>query len=149
MPVHTLLWWVRNMKQIFREHSPYKKRARLLAILWTLLIFILCLLPGKDLPDVEIPFIDKWAHLILFGIFSILWLCTRPGNDIKWLTSILLATIFLGWLVEYIQGHFVPGRTQDNMDILADTAGGITGIVLFAAIYRISNKTNAGTLNDN
>lgn len=128
------------MKSIFRENSPYKKRARFAAILWTLLIFILCFLPGNELPDVKIPFIDKWAHFVLFGIFSLLWLCANPGIDTRFLTIILLVTIFVGWLVEYIQGHFVVGRTQDNMDTLADTAGGLLGIIFFVIMYRISNN---------
>jgi len=132
------------IKQIFGAESPYKKRARLLAILWTLLIFILCFLPGNELPDVNIPFIDKWTHLVLFGVFSFLWLCANPGIQIRFLLIILAITIFLGWLVEYIQGHFVVGRTQDNMDTLADTAGGIMGILLFVIMYRISNKETAG-----
>ena len=34
------------LRKVFTTHSPYKKRARTLAIMWTLLIFILCFIPG-------------------------------------------------------------------------------------------------------
>lgn len=131
------------MKQIFSEDSIYKKRARFIAILWTLLIFILCFLPGRDIPDMNIPFIDKWAHLILFGIFSFLWLCSSPSSKPAHFTIIFLITVFTGWLVEYIQGHYVPNRTQDMMDILADSLGGLTGIIIFGAFAGKYNKAIA------
>src|SRR4051812_37403200 len=123
----TANWLVNSMNRLFSKDSPYKKRARWLAIAWTLLIFILCFLPGQDLPNVDIPFIDKWAHLVLFGVFSFLWLCVTPTRTPGFLLMLFIITVFIGWLVEYIQGHFVPNRTQDNMDTLADTAGGLIG----------------------
>lgn len=126
------------MTRIFSQDSPYKNRARWLAIAWTLLIFILCFLPGRDIPDVDIPFIDKWAHLVLFGMFSFLWLCATPTRNIYFLTSLFTITVFLGWLVEYIQGHYVPGRTQDNMDTLADSVGGVMGILVFVVLFCIN-----------
>lgn len=112
----------------------------MLAMLWTLLIFILCFLPGNDLPDVRIPFIDKWAHLVLFGIFTLLWLFANPSRDIRNLLLLLFITIFMGWLVEYIQGNFVPGRSQDQMDTLADAVGGAIGILIFALLAAIGER---------
>ncbi|MBZ0098902.1 MAG: VanZ family protein [Taibaiella sp.] len=127
---------------LFTSASPHKKRARWLAIAWTLLIFILCLLPGNELPKVNVPFIDKWAHVVLFAGFSFLWLCAGPTGRLTNLFILLVVSIFVGWLVEYIQGAFVPGRYQDDMDILADAAGGLAGILLFVLFYYIArNKT--------
>ncbi|WP_276132737.1 VanZ family protein [Polluticoccus soli] len=128
------------MSKIFSQDSPYKNRARWLAIAWTLLIFILCFLPGRDLPDVDIPFIDKWVHLVLFGAFSFLWLCSTPTRNIHFLIPLFTITVFLGWLVEYIQGHYVVGRTQDNMDTFADSIGGLIGILIFALLFYINER---------
>ena len=119
------------MSVIFTDRSPYKKRARFLAIGWTLLIFILCFLPGDELPRVNIPFIDKWTHIILFGVFSFLWLCSSPTRNLLSLFLLLIISFLMGWFVEYVQGHYVQGRTQDNMDTLADTVGGLAGIIIF------------------
>ena len=112
----------------------------MLAIGWTLLIFVLCLLPGNELPRVDIPFIDKWAHVVLFAGFSFFWLCAYPSR--RWLPLLwwLALSIFVGWLVEYIQGHFVPGRFQDNMDTLADAVGGLAGIIIFVLLSFIGMK---------
>lgn len=131
------------MNRIFTTDSPYTKRARSLAMLWTLLIFILCLIPGYELPDVKVPMIDKWAHLVLFGVFTFLWLCAHPYIRIAWLFILMMITIFTGWLVEYIQGHYIPGRTQDNMDTLMDAAGGLIGIVVFCIGNLYCEKRNA------
>lgn len=101
---------------------------------WTLLIFILCCLPGNEIPDIDIPFIDKWAHVVLFAVFSFLWLCAAPTRNVVYLFILLLISIFTGWLVEYIQGHYVQGRYQDDMDTLADGVGGLAGIIIFITI---------------
>lgn len=120
---------------IFTSASQYKKRARWLAIGWTLLIFILCLLPGNELPQINVPFIDKWAHVLLFAGFSFLWLCAGPTARPSRLLVLLAISIFTGWLVEFIQGNFVPGRYQDHMDTLADSVGGLAGILFFLFMY--------------
>ncbi len=125
---------------VFTKTSPYKKRARILAISWTLLIFILCFLPGNELPRVDIPFIDKWAHVLLFAGFSFFWLGAGPTKNLLRLIALLLITIFVGWLVEYIQGHYVEGRYQDNMDTLADSVGGLVGIVSFYIVNVIAER---------
>ena len=113
--------------------------------MWTLLIFILCFLPGKDIPDIRVPFIDKWVHFILFGAFAVLWLCAYPTRKITGLLLMLAVSVFLGWLVEVLQGQLSSlGRTQDNMDTLADSIGGLLGILLFALLaYRAVRKGQA------
>lgn len=126
---------------LFGTTPVYIKRARYAAMLWTLLIFILCFLPGKDIPDIHIPLIDKWAHMILFGVFTYLWHCTLPTNSMPYKWLLFFISLFLGWLVEYVQGHYVPQRSQDSMDILADTIGGAIGIIAYSVLhYKFSNN---------
>lgn len=43
----------------------------------------------------------------------------------------------MGWLVEYVQGHYVPNRSQDDMDTLADSIGGMIGIGIYAMVYQL------------
>lgn len=129
------------MYRIFLHNSPYKNRARFLATLWTLLIFILCLMPGNDLPEVSVPFIDKWTHFVLFGAFAFLWLCGFPKRKFSHLAIIFLITIALGWLIECLQGYFTfLGRDKDIMDAVADGIGGLLGILLFAALSSLAQK---------
>jgi VanZ family protein len=128
---HTSNWWAKAMR-LFSHNPIYKKRARLGAILWTLLIFILCFVPARGVPDLDIPLIDKWVHFILFGMFSFLWLLSVTRYNHLHLLLVLISAIILGWLVEYLQGSLsFLGRSQDNMDTLADGIGGLIGVVVF------------------
>lgn len=128
------------MHFLFSTQPEHIKRARFAAIAWTLLIFILCFLPGKDIPNLHIPLIDKWAHIILFGVFAYLWHLTTPTQNIVYKISLFLISLFVGWLVEYVQGHYVPQRSQDNMDILADTIGGTIGIICYTMLFYKQQK---------
>jgi VanZ family protein len=131
------------MLKIFTRYSQHKKLARNIAIVWTLLIFVLCLIPGTTLPKVDIPLVDKWAHVILFGFFTFFWLCAIPTRNVRFLIILFLINLFFGWLVEYIQGHFVRNRSQDNMDTLADAIGGAVGILLFVLLSYFGERNIA------
>lgn len=117
------------------------KRARVLAVLWTATIFILCLIPSDDIPEVHVPFVDKWTHFILFAVFSFLWLASVKGLNSRIISLVLIAAVFLGWLVEVLQGQLTfLGRSQDNMDTLADSVGGVIGILVYYLIYKWQHR---------
>lgn len=127
--------------QLFTPQSTYKKQARLAAILWTLLIFILCLWPGKELPKSDIPLIDKWVHFVLFAPFCFLWLCAQPARSFKRLAAMFVAGCLLGYLVECLQGAFPSlGRSYDLLDVVADGIGSLLGVLLFAILESIGRK---------
>lgn len=121
------------MFTVFQQVASFlHKRAKTLAILWTLLIFVLCFIPSKGLPDWQIPFFDKWTHFILFAVYVILWLNCFQYNNWKTYIIIVLNSFFLGCFVEFLQGLLsFLGRSQDNWDTLADTIGGIIGTILY------------------
>ena len=129
------------MRKIFLSDSPYTSKARFIAILWTLLLFIGCLTPGKQIPHVSIPFIDKWTHFVLFGGFTFLWLCARPQRTTSWLTSLFLYSVALGTLIEVLQGTLTSlGRSMELMDGVADAIGGAMGIGLFCGLARVFGR---------
>ena len=120
------------MRRIFSPDSPYKKRARFLAMLWTLLIFVGCFTPGKEIPKVDVPFIDKWVHFVLFGGFTFLWLCARPKINPLSLFVLFLVSVAVGSFIEVMQGVLsFLGRSMEFMDAVADSIGGFLGILLF------------------
>ena len=129
------------MIRIFRPDSPYTKRARFLAILWTLLVLAACLTPAAEIPQVDIPLVDKWTHLILFGVFSFLWLCARPVFSARWLVSLFLFSIAFGSAIELLQGLLTfLGRSMEFMDAVADAIGGLLGIALFRIFAYFTGK---------
>lgn len=129
------------MWRIFTPQSPYRKRARIPAILWTLLIFILCLWPSRELPEVNVPLADKWTHMVLFAVFSFCWLCVRPAAGAGYRLLICLLSIVLGWLVEWLQQSFPAlGRSFDYNDIIANAIGGVLGLSLFYIMSRVAKR---------
>jgi VanZ family protein len=126
------------MKQIFFPDSPYKKQARSIAMLWTLLIFVGCLYPGRELPHVQVPLIDKWTHFVLFGVFAFLWLCACPAYTRKSLLLLFLIATGMGVFIELLQGLITfLGRSMELMDVVADSVGGMLGIAVFLLCARM------------
>jgi len=110
-------------------------------VLWTLLIFAGCFTPGKDLPRVAVPLIDKWTHLVLFGGFTFLWLCARPVRTPGFLTFLFFAALALGCFIEVMQGLLTfLGRSAELMDAVADSVGGLLGIGLFCGIAAVVTR---------
>jgi VanZ family protein len=114
------------------------------AIIWTVVIFVACLWPGKELPHSDIPFIDKWTHFVLFGVFSVLWLLAcppTPQKPKKRLIGVTLIAIMLGALVEGLQmGLPTLGRSGDVIDAVADAVGAVLGTGAYLLIRRFSNS---------
>ncbi|NDC43133.1 MAG: VanZ family protein [Chitinophagia bacterium] len=127
------------MPSVFTVHSPYKRQARFVAALWTLLIFVGCFLPAKDIPDVNVPLADKWVHFVLFGGFCFFWLLAYPAQKLLTLLLWVAAGVATGIAVELLQGTLTfLGRSADAMDVLADSIGAVLGTILYAVAARAS-----------
>jgi VanZ family protein len=131
------------MWRLFTARSIYKKRARFAAILWTLLIFIACFIPGNEIPKISVPFIDKWVHFVLFGGFTLLWLMAYPSTSWYRLVLLFVFGCVLGWLVEEIQGLLkFLGHSKDINDIFADAIGALIGVALFYILANMASQRN-------
>lgn len=108
-------------------------------LFWTLLTIVLCCLPGSDIPNKGIfamKGIDKLAHVSLFGGIVFFWgyyWISRPGTREEWrklMILIALLSIVLGVVLEFLQLYYIPGRTFDLFDMLADALGAILAYAL-------------------
>lgn len=108
-----------------------------LAIAWTILIFIGCSLPGKDIPPISVfDHFDKVVHFTFFFVFAILWLGNRfPSLEGTkgWVLVVILSFAY-GFFLEWYQINFVPGRAWDVWDGIADGVGGIIGTLFYIKI---------------
>jgi VanZ family protein len=100
-----------------------------LSLAWTVLIQVLLCLPGTDLPSegwFSIPNFDKIAHVILFGGFVGLWcyyfyLQKKPIAQLKTLFFLVfLIAAANGIIMEFVQRDYIPNRSFDQGDIIAD-----------------------------
>ena len=96
-----------------------------LAISWTILIFIGCSLPGRDLPSISVfDHFDKVVHFTFLFVFFTLWYVFF--SEVKFISFYLILLSFLyGFGLEFYQIYFVAGRSFDIWDGVADTLGGL------------------------
>lgn len=109
-----------------------------LALLWALLILVLCLLPGRDLPQwrwADLLSLDKWVHAGLFAVLVVLLVVgLKRQYGTAWarsrgLWTSAIACILYGVALELMQGLLMQGRTADPLDAAANTAGTLIGLV--------------------
>lgn len=101
-------------------------------------------LPGSALPNQDWFWkieLDKIVHVILFACMIVLWsipVFYKPTLALRLpKVLILIPIIFFGYsiIVEFVQHFFIPGRSFDVVDILADAFGCIIGF-LFVKQYQ-------------
>lgn len=124
-----------DSKYNFTNIIPYKKTAKYFAIVWTILILIGCFAPAASFPVVDIPFVDKWVHFIMFGVFAFLWLSTNEKIQLYLLIKMLFICTVFGAFIELMQGLLTfLNRSMEFMDAVADMIGGILGICFFCLL---------------
>ncbi len=102
-------------------------------MLWAVLILVLTLTPGASVPDYKLFSYDKLGHLAIFSILAFLMssgIYAKNGQMSKSIQLSLLPVIIYGMLIEIIQ-DYIPGRSMELLDLLANSSGSILGISLF------------------
>ncbi|QEH33757.1 VanZ like family protein [Aquisphaera giovannonii] len=107
------------------------------AVLWTVVILILCWTPRIYLPApehegslVHLMHLDKIVHAGIFAVFAVLWLRTSSGRPRDYLL-VLLAGAALALLTEAVQNHPFINREGELADGLTDVAGAIAGFPIY------------------
>ncbi|NSL89088.1 VanZ family protein [Chitinophaga solisilvae] len=127
------------MMKIWKYYIP--------ATIWVILIFILCTLPGKDVPTTS--FLQKihFDKIVHFGLFGGIVLLMSLGvywqrkyiSGLTLFMFVLMAACY-GLAIEYIQKYWAIDRSFDMMDVLADTLGAIAGVIAFKVAVRLFFK---------
>lgn len=110
-----------------------------LSIIYLVLIVLLSLLPTSDLPD--IPFLsgeDKWIHFCMYlGLgFVASWSLDRKGKPMLPLYVLLAGLFMWGVLMEVLQRLMSNGRGMDILDMFANLAGAVAGLILYKYMSR-------------
>ena len=79
------------------------------------------------LPDTDIPNLDKFLHMVEYGILSYLVIRALTGSEVRLQRGklVMLAVVFatLYGASDEIHQIFIPGRSADILDLLADFIG--------------------------
>ena len=124
-----------------RKKSVLKKNVSTIvfAIIWFLIITILLCIPGTKLPKItweDKIWFDKWIHVFLFMVLVILWSKAYSSkknirvNLRKIFFQIMVLCLLYGILMELVQNYFIPFRSFDLFDIIADGVGCAMGYLI-------------------
>lgn len=138
------------------NNSPFKQigiKKFIPGIAWFFLVLTLVCIPGYDLPKVDNWMIqinyDKLIHVGIFAVLAFLFMQPIAKSPLskkeKWhyFIKIALATVVWGYTTEVIQKFFIPGRSYDLTDWLADSIGGIVAMIFCKIYFLKSSKTRA------
>lgn len=116
-----------------------RRLSLLLALGWMAGIFYLSHQPGLDLPGL-FDNQDKVMHFGAYGLLGVLLLGAMQvsGTGGYSIRQPALATLIasLYGITDEIHQSFVPGRTPDMLDWLADTSGALLATFLLAQLSR-------------
>jgi VanZ family protein len=106
-------------------------------IAWMIICTILMTLPGSAFPsknwmaDIQL---DKWIHIFLFGVMAVALCWAIYKNNHKHSSSNLVYFIIAGIIclaygimMEFMQKNYIPNRSFDTGDIIADAVGSFIG----------------------
>ncbi len=106
------------------------------ALIWFAASLYLFIMPGTELPKVNVQFIDKIAHVVIFFVLVALitwpFLFSETENRIKkkWFLGITLISILYGIVIEFVQENLVQNRSFDIVDMVADAIGSLLAFLL-------------------
>ena len=95
-----------------------------LGVFIVLLAVVVCLVPGKELPDV-FEWNDKASHLVGHGLMA-LYFSGLVARRSWW--KIFLFFLLFGTLIEFMQYSMHAGREGDPRDVVANSLGSLLGL---------------------
>jgi len=127
-------------------YPGFRRTVFLLAVLsWAGLIFYLSSQPSIETPAL-FPGQDKLFHLVAFGMLGFLAAgslrASQDGYATRQIWLVVLAVTLYGISDEFHQ-YFVPGRSADIYDVVADAAGGLLGAWTMYFLARIFVRSSS------
>ena len=112
-----------------------------LALVWYLSLLID--MPVTPMDDV--PFIDKWTHLAMYGgTCSVIWIeylrCHDRLNGWKLFLLVWLGPILMSGLLELLQKYCTTTRQGEWLDFLANSTGVTLAVGIGLMIWKIKRS---------
>jgi len=106
-------------------------------LVWAAFILVLTSIPGADLPQVAVRHADKFVHLGMYGVFG--WLLARSlfrGERARRAVVMAVLGVSLFGAADEWHQQFIPGRSMELFDWVADTTGALAGASAAAVVLR-------------
>jgi VanZ family protein len=107
---------------------------------WAAFVVVLSVLPGRAMPGIAIPGLDKIAHFVFYSALALLAeRAARKPHFTSW-AVVTVSCGLLGAMLELVQ-RFLPGRSMSVADMLVNFLGAAVG----SATYILWVRTRATT----
>ena len=110
-------------------------------------IWILCFCTPPRTPLDDVPLMDKWTHLVMYGgTCSVMWAETlrsrRPFPGMRrMLVYVWLCPVLMSGLIEILQAYCTGGRRSgDWLDFLANGIGATLGFAVGCIAFRLMRR---------
>ena len=102
------------------------------------------LIPGNQLPDSDIQYIDLIVHVIMYAswILILFWEKRKQfsGLDKRYYIRAAIFFMLFGAIMEVLQEMLIPGRFGSWSDFMANGVGCMFGIALIYAAFQRKQK---------
>jgi len=103
---------------------------------------------AKNIPQINILYIDKVIHAVFHFVFTTLWFLyfkkkLARSNNLRLLSFALLGSFVFGIIIELLQQYFTRTRIADIFDVLANLFGAFLAVItilLLNEYHRIIDK---------
>jgi len=117
------------------------------ALLYMALIWVMSSISHIDLPVGSFPLADKGVHAVEYCFLAVLVAYavrqTFPERHLA-RTATVSVLIVVSWgVLDELHQAFVPGRSSDVLDIVADAVGGSVGVALHGALHSATKLLRA------
>ena len=112
----------------------------LILVIWYLSLFTP---PKTELANVR--FIDKWAHLLMYGSLAFVlwmedWRVRKASPSMPRALALYRGPVAMSGLIELAQAYCTTDRSGDWLDLAANAIGALAGIVLSGMLTRKMRK---------
>ena len=112
----------------------------LILVIWYLSLFTP---PKTELANVR--FIDKWAHLLMYGSLAFVlwmedWRVRKASPSMPRALALYIGPVAMSGLIELAQAYCTTDRSGDWLDLAANAIGALAGIVLGGMLTRKMRK---------
>ena len=116
------------MRKLIKNISKHKYL--IIAVGYTLWLTAVSLTPleGIELPSFRLA--DKIVHFFLYFFFVLVWLKALSFFSYH-LPYLLIIAVLWGIIIEFLQEFYIPTRSGDVYDALANTLGAFTAVVFY------------------
>lgn len=113
------------------------------ALLWSGVILFFCLENSKNIPLIDIQYIDKIIHAIFHFVFTTLWFLyfkkkLKSSNNFRLLSFSLIGSFFFGITIELMQELFTTTRSADLFDVLSNLSGAILAVIVIFSLNKFN-----------